>query len=461
MNLNPADRLHHQTDNWSKRLLLLPLAMVFVFSAGCSSYGTISNPPALTDTRQDYSIESVLKNKPQGKLTLLLAFSGGGTRAAALSYGVLEELNATRLKIDNQTINLLDEVDIISSVSGGSFTAAYYGLHGKKTFTEFKSAMLYKDIENQLIDGVLSVSQWFSSKSRTDMAIDYYNREIFNYASFADLQNSHGPLILINASDLSSGARISFTQEYFDLICSKLNHFPIAKAVAASSAVPLVFNPIVLKNYRPCDNGIANRLMKQKSADNNYELEQTINTLTPYLGNTLPYLHVVDGGITDNLGLRAIYDVIELSGGAQAFLNQVDKDLTAQIAVIVVDAATQPQNNISLSKQPPTIKQTLQTINDIQIHRYNSSTITLFSQGLNNWKNQLSNAQTIDPYLIQLNFSQLPSVQIRNQFNQIPTSLSLPKEQVEQLISAGRMLLRNHPQFKALIASLTRNKTQK
>ncbi|QCU89450.1 patatin-like phospholipase family protein [Thiomicrorhabdus sediminis] len=461
MNLNTAARLLPLTTDYLQRLLLLPLVIAMAISSGCSSYGTISNPPALSDTRNDYSIESVLKNKPQGKLTLLLAFSGGGTRAAALSYGVLEELNATQLTIGDQTINLLDEVDIISSVSGGSFTAAYYGLHGKKTFTEFKSAMLYKDIENQLIDGALSVSQWFSSKSRTDMAIDYYNREIFNYASFADLQNSHSPLILINASDLSSGARISFTQEYFDLICSKLNHFPIAKAVAASSAVPLVFNPIVLKNYRPCDIGIANRLMQQTSADHNYELQQTINTLTPYLNDNLPYLHIVDGGITDNLGLRAIYDVIELSGGVQAFLGHVDKAITAQIAVIVVDAATQPQNTISMTNQPPTIKQTLQTINDIQIHRYNSSTITLFSQSLNNWKNQLSSSQTIDPYLIQLNFSQLPSARIRDQFNQIPTSLSLPNEQVEQLISAGRMLLRNHPQFKALIASLRDKKTQK
>jgi NTE family protein len=53
-----------------------------------------------------------------------LTFSGGGTRAAALAYGVLKELKETTIVSGGQRIRLLDEVDSISSVSGGSFTAA-------------------------------------------------------------------------------------------------------------------------------------------------------------------------------------------------------------------------------------------------------------------------------------------------------------------------------------------------
>ena len=59
---------------------------------------------------------------------VILTFSGGGTRAAAFSYGVLEEMKNTRLPGLNKTI--LDEADIISTVSGGSFTGAYYALFG-------------------------------------------------------------------------------------------------------------------------------------------------------------------------------------------------------------------------------------------------------------------------------------------------------------------------------------------
>ena len=61
-----------------------------------------------------------------------------------------------------------------------------------------------------------------------------------------------GPLIVINASDLGHGVRFSFVQEYFNLLCSDISTYPVARAVTASSAVPILFNPIVVKNYTDC-----------------------------------------------------------------------------------------------------------------------------------------------------------------------------------------------------------------
>jgi len=74
-----------------------------------------------------------------GDHLIFLAFSGGGTRAAALSYGVLQELRDTQVDTRGHRVRLLDEVDSISSVSGGSFTAAYYGLFGDKTFSDYET----------------------------------------------------------------------------------------------------------------------------------------------------------------------------------------------------------------------------------------------------------------------------------------------------------------------------------
>ena len=68
------------------------------------------------------------KGQRSSEMGLAVAFSGGGTRAAAFSYGVLEKLRDTWLVINGEETRLLDEIDVISSVSGGSFTAAYYGL---------------------------------------------------------------------------------------------------------------------------------------------------------------------------------------------------------------------------------------------------------------------------------------------------------------------------------------------
>ena len=72
-------------------------------------------------------------------LLLLLTFSGGGTRAAAFSYGVLETLRDTKVTIHGHEGRLLDKVDWISGVSGGSFTAAYYGLFRDRIFQDFES----------------------------------------------------------------------------------------------------------------------------------------------------------------------------------------------------------------------------------------------------------------------------------------------------------------------------------
>lgn len=101
-------------------------------------------------------------------MMLDLAFSGGGTRAAALSYGVLKAMRDTRIKIDGQQTRFLDEIDIITSVSGGSFTSAYYGLHGEKIFTDFEDAFLRRDVEGALIAKLFNPFRWFGSTGRTE-----------------------------------------------------------------------------------------------------------------------------------------------------------------------------------------------------------------------------------------------------------------------------------------------------
>ena len=145
---------------------------------------------------------------------MVLAFSGGGTRAAALAYGVLEELRDTTVVIDGVPRRLLDEVDTISSVSGGSFTSAYYGLYGERIFEEYKEDFLTRNIEGALVRGLFNPLRWFSSKGRTEMAVELYDKHVFHDATFADMQRQGGPLILINTSDLGYGVRFSFIQEY-------------------------------------------------------------------------------------------------------------------------------------------------------------------------------------------------------------------------------------------------------
>lgn len=232
------------------RRKLSTLSLALLVSA-CTSYGVIDNQPLLPDEgRPGYTLGDFTKNldRHSNELTLAVAFSGGGTRAAALAYGVMQELRDTRVRINGVEQSLLDVVSLISSVSGGSFTSAYYGLYGNRLFVDFEERFLRRNIEGALLRGFLDPLQWFSSHNRTEMAVGYYQQTLFGNATFADLMRKDAPLILINSSDLGSGARFSFVQEYFDLLCSDLTSFPVARAVTASSAVPVVFDPVVVEN---------------------------------------------------------------------------------------------------------------------------------------------------------------------------------------------------------------------
>src|SRR5690349_22596969 len=72
------------------------------------------------------------------KLFVVVTFSGGGKRAAAFSFGVLEALRNVQVTTpDGDQHSLLDEIDLISAVSGGAFTAAYYALNGKGAFESY------------------------------------------------------------------------------------------------------------------------------------------------------------------------------------------------------------------------------------------------------------------------------------------------------------------------------------
>jgi NTE family protein len=79
---------------------------------------------------------------------LLVSFSGGGTRASALAYGVLQELRDTQVGVGGERERLLDEIDVITSVSGGSFTSAYYGLYGDRIFEDFEERFLRRNVQS-------------------------------------------------------------------------------------------------------------------------------------------------------------------------------------------------------------------------------------------------------------------------------------------------------------------------
>ncbi len=442
------------------------LLIAALSAGGCSAIGKVANEPVeqLPRGEQRYSMHHYSKQRSTGDTLLLLAFSGGGTRAAALSYGVLEELRDAHYQADGREIRLLDEVDQISSVSGGSFTAAYYGLFGDQIFDDFKDVFLYKDVQGELSSRILGffdlLGRLFSPVSRTEIAIDYYDEHIFHGKTFADLQEAGGPFILINASDLNAQDQFIFIQPQFDFLCSDLSQFKIARAVAASSAVPVLFAPILIERHPDCNyqkpDWLADAEIRAER-EGDRRLQDTVASLNYYLDkDNPPYVTLIDGGVTDNLGLRTLFRNVGLSGGAQKVHERTYKQSPPkQMVILVVDASTTSETGIGTNTELPSIGDTLTAVTDMQLHLYNTETLTLLKQEMMQWAEAISTTeQPVTPYFIELNLNDVEDSEQKVYFNNIPTSFSLEKEQADRLINTARRLLRNNPEYQKLLQEL-------
>jgi NTE family protein len=435
---------------------VFPLILLLLAS-GCASYGVVHNEAESGPSPdKPYSLKTWRDARGESDFVFILAFSGGGTRAAAMAYGVLQQLRDTPVVIDGKKSRLLDHVTHISSVSGGSFTSAYYGLYGDRIFEDFEDQFLRRDVEKHLTDSLLEPTHWFSRKGRTERAMDYYNKILFNDLTFADMMKPGRPMIIINSSDLAYGVRFSFIQDYFNLLCSNLLDLPVATAVTASSAVPVVFNPVVLENYGGCGEVTwpETTLAMAKQSD---ELRQTLIGLDSYREKEhRKYIHFVDGGITDNMGLRAITDVIAISGGPGEMVSQMQKRIPSRIVVLSVNASTEHRSDMDETMKQPSMLAAMNAVTDVQLHRYNAATVDTVKNDMETWTRNISTPDhPVESYFIEVSFEQVKQNELKLFLNKIPTSFSLEQDQVNALISSAKSLLQKDPEFQRLIEELS------
>ncbi len=435
---------------------ILSACLLLLLISGCSSYGIIHNEPSTAiEEGKPYSLKTWAQSQEAADIIFILAFSGGGTRAAAMAYGVLEELRDTQITIDGQQRRLLDEVTHITSVSGGSFTSAYYGLYGDKIFENFEDEFLLKNVQKHLTISLLRPLHWFTRKGRTERAIDYYNKILFHDATFGDMMQAGRPMIIINASDLAYGVRFSFIQDYFNFLCSDIRDFPVAPAVAASSAVPVVFNPVVVQNYSGCP-VLPVTPQLAEAAKHSDELDQMLKGLQSYNDKEeREYIHFVDGGITDNMGLRAMSDVVLVSGGPGQMINKMQRKIPKKVVVLSVNASTEEHTDMNKSAKQPSMIASMNAMTNIQLHRYNAATLDSVRNGLKSWAAEISIPDhEIKTYFIDVGFEEVAQPQLKLFLNKIPTSFSLEPEQVDALIKTSRELVREDPDFQQLLKDI-------
>jgi len=179
-----------------------------------------------------------------------LSFSGGGTRAAAFSYGVLTAFDET--PTPNRSTLLLDRIDFVTGVSGGSVLAAYYGLKKRAALADFKQRFLLRNAEEnlQMNLSLLSIARGLQGGiNEPTLFPKWLDDNLFEHATFKSLLYQRRPYIWINASDIYNRTPFVFGRVLFGALCSDLANYPISLAVAASAAVPVVFAPVVIQGF--------------------------------------------------------------------------------------------------------------------------------------------------------------------------------------------------------------------
>jgi NTE family protein len=151
--------------------------------------------------------------------------------------------------------------------------------------------------------------------------------------------------------DLTTGAPFEFTPEQFVLICSDLDSVPLAFAVAASSAVPVVLSPITVRNYAgSCPQSA--QVAESVEADRNAQARMLYVSVRGYLdAQARPYLHLVDGGLTDNLGVRGMLDRTIASGSLEASFRGVPPHSLRELVLISVNSERDTAERIDQSDE--------------------------------------------------------------------------------------------------------------
>jgi len=392
------------------------------------------------------------------ELLVLVAFSGGGTRAATFSYGVLKALAATEITTENGRRSILHEIDVISSVSGGSFTSAYYGLYGDRIFEEFEERFLRKNVEGALIAQMFNPINWVrllsSSYGESDLAARYYDKILFGNTTFAGLKRPDAPLLVINATDLATGVRFPFAQWMFDLLCADLDQYPVSRAVAASSAVPIVLSPLTLKSFAgTCGYEPPAWLDEAKKDEMVTHRKLEARDLEGYLDQKKrPWLHLVDGGIADNLGLRSFYNSVTLMGDPHLAFEEFGHPDVRQILIISVNSRARKEPDWALERAAPSLAQIVGSISSDQIDRYSVDTLDLVRSAYKNWTEQVSTSEhPVSFNFVEVSFESVQDDAERRFLNNIGTNFNLNDKQVDALISAARKVLYESPEFQAFL----------
>jgi NTE family protein len=451
------------------------------FLVGCAqaiSNEPINHPLTANNPRQ---IEAELRPDVETNyddMVIALSFSGGGTRAAAFSYGVLTGMDETRVRSRTGTVSLLDRLDFLSGVSGGAIPAAYYGLKGRAALGDFKQRFLLTDAEESLQTdlSLLNIARGLqggvNDASQFPVWLDDH---LFNHATMKDLLARPRPRVWINASDIYDRTAFIFAPVTFSALCSDITSYPVSLAVAASAAVPVVFAPIVIQDYTGgCPIALPEWVRRVRNDSEAAPLIKSYaDALQRYRTGDVRYVKLLDGGLVDNFGLAGFTIARLASSTPFGPLAPQEAVKLRRFLFLVVDSGRAPSGSWAQTVSGPTGVDLIMAASDTATGAGAIGSYSAFDGTMDDWRDDLVrwrcglseadrkrlgappgwNCRDVKFFIGRISFDQLGPDRAAA-LNAVETRLKLPPDQVEMLIAAGHDALRTNPTFRDFLKSM-------
>lgn len=449
--------------------------------AGCAAVHNLplnepsANPLAGIITRAAAAEQSVGPHRALSEGNVVaLSFSGGGTRAAAFSFGVLEELARTPSTSGGR--DMLDHVGMMSGVSGGAITASYFGLKGRAALADFRRQFLTQDLMAELHTDVslVNIGRALGGGANTDEALRHWlDTQLYHGATFGDLIARRRPMTLINATDIYSRTPFLFVPQTFVALCSDLDKYPVAAGVAASAAVPGVFAPVVVEAFPDrCRTPLPPEIERAAGDPTGSPLVHAYaESLVRMRKGPVKYVKLLDGGLVDNYGLSGVTIALGLSGLPTGPLKPREAVNLRRLLFLVVDSGRGPSGDWTQTVEGPSGKELVTAVVDAIIDANTRSSYAAFEASMKNWRERLVrwrcslkpgevasfrgrggpwNCRDLKFVIGRVSFDQFGPARAQR-LNAVPTSFTLPADTVDELRRAGADALKTNPAFQTFL----------
>lgn len=450
---------------WQKKLIWIFIVAFAV--SGCAHYPI--NPVLMPGTGPAVTAPNSSTRANDQDLLIILALSGGGTRAAAFSYGVMQSLRDTEIEIKGQHRKLLNEVDLVSALSGTGFVAAYYGLNRDTFFPDFEKKFLKRNIEwgmfqYAFLNPITIVRIMSPNFGRSDAVAEYIDRLLFHGATMGDLDRNGPPRININTTDITFGTRITLDRDFFRLICSDYDSFPVSRAVAASTAMIGLLTPVAINNYADKCNAPLREKLEAMEIDPGqdarvYQAKQ--RTASILNSKERPYLHLVDGALADGLSVRSAFAEYFFARQFRKEIGVPPPDLPPTVLLISVSASEEPNPKWDRTPKGPGLGTILQNSTKFLFEAYDLETLELIKTISREFRNPEQCLKVVkDPqicaslrlYVVEVNFKGVKDPDLKAKIRFIPSNYNLPDRDVDALIQAGQEATRDSATLKEFIS---------